>query len=445
MSGTELTERFSDLEEPVNSLYWIASGIAGFANDAKQHFYLPERYTDVFGNVVTLEFDERDLFVKSSTDPLGNTTKIKKFNYRVLAPLQTEDINKNSSEVVFDTLGVPAAAAIKGKANQADHLNDFNNDELLDLALEQRIDFFVGDYTTDKASQFLAGASTRHIYDFGEQIDADGHVIAYAQRPASSASITREKHVVDLNSDEQTPLQIAFQYSDASGNVIVTKSQAEPEEGELNETELDRPLRWIASGKTIVNNKGKPVKQYEPYFSEQEDDTGTLIPNHRFEEPKEVGVTPIIYYDSAGRVIRTELPDGNVSYVEFNSWTVVSFDPNDTAYNEELSQQSDWYRRRMDPTHEKFSDYNSPENQRAARLTQVHANTPSRVFLDSLGRDVISIAHNRVTDTTGSMVDEHHITFTKLDAEGKPLWIRDARNNLVMQYITPIKAHYGKR
>ena len=35
--------------------------------------------------------------------------------------------------------------------------------------------------------------------------------------------------------------------------------------------------------------------------------------------------------------------------------------------------------------------------------------------------------------------DEYHLTFTKLDAEGKPLWIRDARGNLVMQYITPPK------
>ena len=33
--------------------------------------------------------------------------------------------------------------------------------------------------------------------------------------------------------------------------------------------------------------------------------------------------------------------------------------------------------------------------------------------------------------------DEKYLTFTKLDAEGKPLWIRDARKNLVMQYITP--------
>ena len=45
--------------------------------------------------------------------------------------------------------------------------------------------------------------------------------------------------------------------------------------------------------------------------------------------------------------------------------------------------------------------------------------------------------------TTGSktlpaaLKDEKYLTFTKLDAEGKPLWIRDARKNLVMQYIAP--------
>ena len=33
--------------------------------------------------------------------------------------------------------------------------------------------------------------------------------------------------------------------------------------------------------------------------------------------------------------------------------------------------------------------------------------------------------------------DEKYLTFTKLDAEGKPLWIRDARKNIVIQYTTP--------
>jgi len=85
--------------------------------------------------------------------------------------------------------------------------------------------------------------------------------------------------------------------------------------------------------------------------------------------------------------------------------------------------------------------------QRAAWLTAQHYNTPAITILDSLGRDVISIAHNRVEDPNGSHIfggkhyrDDRYFTFTKLDAEGKPLWIRDARGNLVMQYITPVKA-----
>ena len=71
------------------------------------------------------------------------------------------------------------------------------------------------------------------------------------------------------------------------------KAQAELDP---DSTEQHPPLRWIASGKTILNNKGKPVKQYEPYFSR----TG-----HRFDETEatnEVGVTPAMYYDATGRL-----------------------------------------------------------------------------------------------------------------------------------------------
>ena len=49
----------------------------------------------------------------------------------------------------------------------------------------------------------------------------------------------------------------------------------------------------------------------------------------------------------------------------------------------------------------------------------------------------VSVAHNRYTTSDRQLKDEKYVTFTKLDAEGKPLWIRDARKNLVMQYITP--------
>ena len=76
LSGAKLAARFAPV--PATELtgqYWIRSGIAGFAPDAAQHFYLPERYTDPFGNVTTLEYDPRDLFIASSTTRWATRTR----------------------------------------------------------------------------------------------------------------------------------------------------------------------------------------------------------------------------------------------------------------------------------------------------------------------------------------------------------------------------------
>ena len=99
LSGTALQERFPDYDSEGH--YWIRSGIAGFNSDAAQHFYLPERYTDPFGNTTELTYDEKDVFIMASRDPLGNTTRVENFDYRVLAPLRMVDPNNNSSEVVL--------------------------------------------------------------------------------------------------------------------------------------------------------------------------------------------------------------------------------------------------------------------------------------------------------------------------------------------------------
>ncbi|MBK8706165.1 MAG: hypothetical protein IPN33_23105 [Saprospiraceae bacterium] len=82
----------------------------------------------------------------------------------------------------------------------------------------------------------------------------------------------------------------------------------------------------------------------------------------------------------------------------------------------------------------------TPEMQRAAQLAAKHKDTPAVVHLDSLGREVLAVAHNRCPGEHGPWEDKKYLTYTRLDTEGKALWIQDARGNVVMRYTLPAVA-----
>ncbi|MER9203433.1 FG-GAP-like repeat-containing protein [Mesorhizobium sp. M0933] len=419
LSGATLTTRFASISPAeLAGQYWVRSGIAGFAGDAAKHFYLPVRYTDAFGNATNVTYDACDLFVAASTDALNNTVLVSQFDYRVLAPREMRDVNDNLSEVFFDVLGFPTAMALKGKGDGADDLSGFdastaNLGRVQPPLTALRTFFDSADLDEAQARDWLVNATVRHIYDFGEieQALADGtRTTQWAHHPPCACAILREQHVRQLAAGESSPIQAAFEYSDGLGGMIVTKIQAEPQAP-------GQPLRWVASGKVIFNNKGNPVKHFEPYFS---------AAGHRFEEPEEAGLATIIYYDAIGRVVRTEMPDGSFDRDEFSPWHVRSFDRNDTV----LEPGNGWYAR-------KTAAGATAEEKRAAQLAAGHAGTPTLTVLDSLGRAVVAIAHNRVKTAAGAVEEEMYPTFTRLDAEGKALWIRDARGNLAVQYLVP--------
>jgi RHS repeat-associated protein len=418
LSGSNLADRFKPLD--TTGQYWMRSGVACFAADAAKHFFLPERYEDSFGNVTEIAFDSRDLYIESTKDARANETQVVEFDFRTLTPRVMQDTNGNVTRAAFDVLGMPVAVALESGGDTIAGLSP----NLLDPSTSEITHFMeMEPYKETDPRRWLGKATSRFLYHLGEVVDVNGKVIAWEGRPAAACAVQRETHVGCLDGNE-TKIQVSIEYSDGGGNVLVKKAQAEPD----SKSALPQPpLRWIASGKTILNNKGKPVKQYEPYFSRTE---------HRFDETEatnEVGVTPVMYYDAPGRLIRTEMPDGTFSRVEFSPWHVRTFDQNDTVL------ESRWYIDRGSP--DPLGRVPTDHEPRAAWLAARHANTPALTILDSLGRDVISVAHNRVDDGAGGLRDEKYLTFTKLDAEGKPLWIRDARGNLVMQYITPHKVN----
>jgi RHS repeat-associated protein len=399
-----------------NGNWWIPSGIMQYPANPAQSFYLPDRYIDPFGTTTTVKFySDYFLLIEETTDALLNKTTVLNFDFRLLRPQSVKDINDNITDVSSDILGLVVGTALRGKGSEADDLIGFNED-----LTQPQIDAYFADPVAQGAS-LLQNASSRFVYDL-------------TATPAFAGSITRETHQRDaVASGVPSKLQFAFEYSDGSGHVVMKKIQAEPGKakqgvpgagGTYVVTEIDTTpnRRWVGSGRTILNNKGKTVMQYEPYFSV----------THRYEsapELVEIGVTPVMYYDAIGRLIKTDFPNGTFSSVAFDSWKQTTSDQNDNI------GASAWYAARL-------AGAMGTDEQDAAQKAFLHDQTPSVVHLDSLGRTFFTVAHNKFRDRVTSLIrEEFYQTRTEFDIEGNQRKVTDARDNVVMQYAYDMLGH----
>jgi RHS repeat-associated protein len=451
--GKMLEGKFTQMNGDPDSYrgWWIRSGTTQFidlsisenAANAQSRFYLPQSYTDPYGAKTKVNYYSRyHLFIKDTIDALGNTTSVDKFNFRTLSPQQMKDMNDNLSEVFVDELGLVKAMAVKGKGTEADDLIGLDDFTVAsEIALVNSF-FNVPHSVTNvansdtlrlRANDLLQHATARFVYDFD----------AYKNhgKPVVVSSIVRAEH---YKINEFSPIQISFEYTGGLGKVVMKKVQAEP--GDAKKVDINSDgivtvrnentaphLRWIGNGRTILNNKGNPVKQYEPYFS-------TTFNYEDQKELVEVGVTPVMYYDALSRLIKTEMPDGTFTKVEFDAWEQKTYDQVDTVL------ESNWYAARSAPS-AMTSQPTDPE-QRAAWLSAIIANTPSTVHLDTLGRSILSIEHNRIFKVEGipkkasDIIDAFYETKMELDIENNLRTVTDARKllenafngNVVMQY-----------
>ncbi len=457
LEALRLKGNFVNSEGDLN--WWIQSGqmnfidannlLADTLDEAKARFYLPISYTDPYGYVTRVEYETNKLFVQKTIDALLNESTVTKFNYRTLSPQQMKDMNDNLSEAITDELGLVKAMAVMGKDFNGDKIGDEADDLSLLTEITSNTDQLAINAFFDKANEahvcdsinlhfkakgLLQNATARFVYDFDEYINHG--------KPAVVASIARETHYRDKNGNPvaaDSKLQLSFEYSNGLGKVIMEKVQAEPGDAKeaivnndksvsvvLHHTDKLNPkqLRWIGNGRTILHNKGNPVKQYEPFFS--------VSP--KFEDEKELvetGVTPIMFYDAMSRLIKIDMPDGTFSKVEFDSWQQTIFDANDTVTD------CDWYKKRTD-LHR--IDYVTDVNEQAAATKAAeHDKTPSELHFDTLGRPVLQIENN---STNPDRDNKLYKTKIELDIEGNLLNVTDAREidenkklgNLVMEY-----------
>jgi len=437
--------------------WWVPSGRVFFSPNesdspseerafAQQHFYKACRIRDPFGTSAFTQFDAYDLFSVRTTDALGNQV-IAERDYRVLQPVRLVDPNGNQSLVAFDTLGLVVGSAVMGKAGQTlgDLLDSAFNP---DPAPEQLAAFITNpreasavtgeSVPTQVARELLGNATTRVVYDL-ERFNRTGE-------PPLTATLARETHFTDPGGS-QTKIQISFSYSDGFGREIQKKIETEP--GTVADGSPAANPRWVGNGWTIFNNKGKPVRKYEPFFSA----------THHFEFAKTVGVSPVLFYDPVGRIVATLDPNHTWEKFIFDPWRQTTFDVNDTVT---LDPRTDhdvrdlftrlpdadylptWFSLRTDPAHaaEAASVWPDPEirafEREAAEKAGKHAGTPTVVYFDSLGRPFLTIAHNkferRNPDDTIEVIEEKYSTRVTLDIEGNQRDVIDAQDRIIMRY-----------
>jgi hypothetical protein len=187
---------------------------------------------------------------------------------------------------------------------------------------------------------------------------------------------------------------------DASGRLLITDTAPD--------------LRWIGNGKMVFNNKGNPVKQYEPYFD-------SSFEYNTEDELTMQGFTAILYYDAWGRVIRKENPNHSFSRATFDAWMKKVHDENDTM------QESRWYQDRI-------SGAKGAAEEDAAEKAAVHYDTLVITCLDSLGRSFLSVVQNKTCRSGEAVRTGSYSTRTALDIEGNARSVTDTRGNTVMSW-----------
>ncbi len=441
-----------------NDHWWIPSGRSFFSVDpavelaeARQHFFLPRCYRDPFNQDTIVRFDRHDLLLAETVDAVGNRVTIGQRladdtvdpnvdgnDYRVLQPLLVSDPNRNRAQVAFDALGMVVGTAVLGKLEDrlGDSLDGFVanlDDDVVEYHLENPLNdpehpLYDPTNPLQEPKAILRRASTRLVYD----------LFAYHRtknlpqpQPPVVYTLIRETHDADLAANQESKLQHSFSYSDGFGREIQKKIQAEPE---MVDGKKGRP-RWVGSGWTIFNNKGKPVQKFEPFFSH----------TNLVEFDKEIGVSSILFYDPVERVIATLHPNQTYEKVVFDPWQQTTYDVNDTVAPRNLQTgdpqtdpdistftRSYFERLRASPElvwqtwHEqRKSGLLGAHEQTAAAKAAAHADTPTTAYFDALGRPFLTMADNG-PDPARPGQPLVFATRVELDIEGNQRAVRDA-------------------
>ena len=308
-----------------NGDYWWNPGLTQYYL-GKNDFYLPAKTEDPFNNETQVEYDDYHLVVKKVTDALANETTVEEIDYQTLQPQKIRDLNDNYSEVRFDAFGRVILSSHYGTEDE--HNVGFRED-LNEIPLPETFDM---NEAIENPQNYLQGAASYFHYD----------LLAWEQKktPVYAVNLVAEDYPnqpEDYRNQPDVQVQTHITYNDGFGREVQTKIRVEPGkafsikcDGTVEEIERSE-VRWLSSGGKVYNNKGNPVRVYEPYYIDTHEYTNNPTLN-------QFGVSSLLHYDPLQRVIKVDTPKGFFTKVEFTPWEEKQYDENDTVKDSQLLQ-----------------------------------------------------------------------------------------------------------
>lgn len=300
--------------ESDHSLWTVRQGYTSYAT--AEHFWLPVSFREnLLTGVVQVTRDAYDCVITTLEDSARLTTTAQ-YDWRFLTPESVIDANGNVQTITMDALGRVTSLRFSGTergvvAGYSEAAVDIpeDADALLALAaplpLAQCLVYVPDSWMRDDAEKLPPHVVTlttdRYDGDPNQQI---------RQQVTFSDGFDR----VLQTATRQAPGD-AWQWTDGGG--LVTSDDGTPQAAPTD-------FRWAVSGKTEYDNKGQPVRTYQPYFLNSwkyvSDDSA-----------RQDLYADIHYYDPVGREYQVQTAKGGLRRNLYTPWFVVSEDENDTA------------------------------------------------------------------------------------------------------------------
>lgn len=413
-------------ELDTTSQYWWNTGLTAQYNKPS-NFYSPLATVDPAGNKTMYAHGPYQLFLTQVTDALGNIVKIQAIDYQHLQPMQLVDPNGNTSEIKVDPVGRVVYTSHYG--HEAGQPVGFVPLSQAPTAVPDSLQAVI-----DDPAKYLGSTQAYFYYDpFAWQ---------ERQEPVGSIGLVAEQYP---HAPISNRIQIQLSYQDGFGRTLCSKSKVEPGDAFLYNPTKNPPItqgytdnRWLTSGNVMYNNKGNPVKQYEPYFI----DTLDYISNPVLDT---FGVSPVIYYDPLDRVTHTITAKGFLQQHSWTPWEETAHDANGTLAHSPYCQvnalqpdeQSIYYDASLSDADRKalvaaiqdpinpLQPLTSTELGRAlVYAIKYFQGTPSRSIVDNLGHVIRKERTNKSADQPAGGVLTNYYTY---DILGRELTSADPR------------------